>query len=220
MSASHRPHRASPRFVVLHGLRIKGRAGTEELAKWSLRPEPDVAGELAGLAGGGRVAEVTRPGPAWTLTDAGRSDHQGELDSELADQECGPCRRELESAFERFLSLNDDLLEAVSAWQVRPFGSTTVPNDHSEPAYDAGVLRRVGSVHNRVAPALQAAAGVLERLRPYEDRLAGALGRCRAGDHAWLASPRVESYHTVWFELHEDLLVSLGRSRSQSSSQQ
>jgi len=35
-----------------------------------------------------------------------------------------------------------------------------------------------------------------------------------AGEHTWLTRPTVDSYHTVWFELHEDLLATLGRTRS------
>jgi hypothetical protein len=29
-----------------------------------------------------------------------------------------------------------------------------------------------------------------------------------------VASPRVDSYHSVWFELHEDLIRLAGRTRS------
>ena len=48
----------------------------------------------------------------------------------------------------------------------------------------------------------------------YEPALAAALARADAGDEAWVASPRCDSYHTVWMRLHEDLLLALGRERS------
>jgi pyruvate,orthophosphate dikinase len=35
----------------------------------------------------------------------------------------------------------------------------------------------------------------------------------RAGDHRFVASPRVDSYHSVWFELHEDVIRLAGRTR-------
>ena len=35
-----------------------------------------------------------------------------------------------------------------------------------------------------------------------------------AGNHAYLADG-LESYHTVWFQLHEDLLTTLGISREE-----
>ena len=34
------------------------------------------------------------------------------------------------------------------------------------------------------------------------------------GDHEWLTSPRIDSYHTVWMQLHEDLLLALGKNRA------
>ena len=35
----------------------------------------------------------------------------------------------------------------------------------------------------------------------------------RAGDGRYAASPRIDSLHQVWFELHQDLLLTLGRER-------
>ena len=34
-----------------------------------------------------------------------------------------------------------------------------------------------------------------------------------AGDTDWFTKPMIPSYHTVWFELHEDLLATLGIER-------
>jgi hypothetical protein len=31
-----------------------------------------------------------------------------------------------------------------------------------------------------------------------------------------VSSPKIESYHTLWFELHEDLLRLLGKRRSEA----
>jgi hypothetical protein len=36
----------------------------------------------------------------------------------------------------------------------------------------------------------------------------------RAGDKEWFTGPLVDSYHTVWFELHEDLMATLGLERA------
>ena len=35
-----------------------------------------------------------------------------------------------------------------------------------------------------------------------------------AGDGKYVASPRVDSYHSIWFELHEDLILLAGRNRA------
>ena len=34
------------------------------------------------------------------------------------------------------------------------------------------------------------------------------------GNGKYIASPRVDSYHGVWFELHEDLILLAGRTRA------
>ena len=48
---------------------------------------------------------------------------------------------------------------------------------------------------------------------PYRERLRSARRRVVDGEHDWFTSPRVDSYHTVWMELHEDLLAALGWER-------
>jgi hypothetical protein len=35
-----------------------------------------------------------------------------------------------------------------------------------------------------------------------------------AGAREWFTRPVIDSYHTVWFELHEDLLSTLGLARA------
>jgi pyruvate,orthophosphate dikinase len=51
-------------------------------------------------------------------------------------------------------------------------------------------------------------------LSAYGVRLGRAIERAGAGDPRFVASPRVDSYHGVWFELHEDLIQLAGRSRA------
>jgi hypothetical protein len=52
------------------------------------------------------------------------------------------------------------------------------------------------------------------RFGDYRSRLRAARTRVEDGDAAWLTSPRIDSYHTVWMQLHEDLLLALGRDRA------
>lgn len=63
-------------------------------------------------------------------------------------------------------------------------------------------------------PVLDALAGRLARFSRYAKRLDRAVDRS-VGDPAWLESPALDSIHTVWFELHEHLLATLGRDRTQ-----
>ena len=60
---------------------------------------------------------------------------------------------------------------------------------------------------------IDAVAAQLPRLNSYSSKLIAALGKIKAGDSAWLARPLVDSYHTVWFELHEELIGAAGLTR-------
>ncbi|HEV3054876.1 MAG TPA: hypothetical protein VGX45_09500, partial [Solirubrobacteraceae bacterium] len=48
---------------------------------------------------------------------------------------------------------------------------------------------------------------------PYAGRFADALQKVQAGDTSWLLKPLIDSYHTVWFEFHEELIGLAGLSR-------
>ena len=54
----------------------------------------------------------------------------------------------------------------------------------------------------------------LARLSRYHDRLQRAARMVSEGDHRFIASPIVDSYHSIWFELHEDLILLAGRTRA------
>ena len=106
------------------------------------------------------------------------------------------------------------MLDACSRWQVRDIAGTAVVNDHRDPAYDARVVADLAALHNRVEPLCDDLAGALERYRPYGDQLSRAVARVEAGERDWFTKPVLPSYHTVWFELHEDLLTTLGLDRT------
>jgi pyruvate,orthophosphate dikinase len=87
-------------------------------------------------------------------------------------------------------------------------------NDHSDPEYDAGVLTRLGALHVDAIAWLQPLVAGLPRLAAYRERLERAASLVREGDGRYVASPRVDSYHSIWFELHEDLILLAGRNRA------
>jgi pyruvate,orthophosphate dikinase len=65
---------------------------------------------------------------------------------------------------------------------------------------------------------MQRLAALSPRLGAYGARLARAAGRIAAGDHVYVAKVIADSYHTVWFELHEDLLSLAGLARQPAAS--
>jgi hypothetical protein len=58
----------------------------------------------------------------------------------------------------------------------------------------------------------------VERFDEYPRRLRAAVRRLDEGDWEWFTSPRIDSYHTVWMQVHEDLLLALGRERADEPS--
>lgn len=121
----------------------------------------------------------------------------------------------LAADYARFEAVNREVKAIVTDWQVRPVGGQRLPNDHSDPAYDDGVLDRLAQAHERAEKVLAALAQRVPRLVRYGERLAMALERAEAGESDWVSGVRCDSYHTVWFELHEDLLRMLDRQREE-----
>lgn len=177
---------------------------------WDLLHEVRLRGVVASSAS---VAEnellqaewIVLRGANVVLTPAGREAHAawarlavGSPEEELARQ-----------TYDRFLVYNTELLEVCTAWQLRPDGGL---NDHSDRAYDFSVIERLDRLHERVAPLIDRLGERVRRFDGYTGRLAAALDRV-ADDRQWFASPRCDSYHTVWMQLHEDLLGAVGASR-------
>ena len=64
---------------------------------------------------------------------------------------------------------------------------------------------------------LNRAGEVSPRFTRYGERLSEALEQVET-DPRFMVSPAVDSYHTVWFEAHEDFLLTLGRTREAEGS--
>jgi pyruvate,orthophosphate dikinase len=56
------------------------------------------------------------------------------------------------------------------------------------------------------------------RLAPFAVRFGRAAQGIARGDGSLIASPLKDSYHTVWFEFHEELIHLCGRDRAAEES--
>jgi hypothetical protein len=200
------PPAADNGLAVLHALRCCGHSGTARVAAAAGLDPADAESELIDLAVDGLVTREGGPFGAWGLTDAGRAADAERITAEL---ESAAARPAVTAAYERFLVLNPELLDLCTAWQLRSVDGATTVNDHGDPAYDARVLDRFTDLDARAAAVCAAPAAALPRFGRYRDRLARALARAVAGELQYVADD-VASYHTVWAELHEDLLATLG----------
>jgi hypothetical protein len=196
-------------FLVLHGLAVK-KAGTATAVAEILGEDPGrVATALQAGVGAGRAVEARE---LFMATPAGREWLAERYPTEFAEFRA---TAEATESYERFERVNRELLRLFTEWQMMPVGNETVPNDHSDADYDDRIIDRLGALHERAERPLEQFAELEPRLGQYPRRLEAAYDKVLAGDHDFVSGAKVDSYHTVWFELHEDLLRMLGREREE-----
>ena len=191
MSTDSVPALSEEAWTLLHDLRLRG-----------FRPAKGGAVEdelvTAGL--------VTARGANIALSPAGREAHAAWARLAPGSED----EAQAKGAYERFLALNVEFLRICTDWQLKPGNE---PNDHADAAYDFKILERLDRLDDRAGQVLEGLGKIVPRFGGYRPRLTDALDKI-SEDRAWLASPRCDSYHTVWMQLHEDLLTAVGVNRA------
>ena len=209
--AATRDGAAAPAAVtaddVLRALIVKGYA-TPEGAATALRATPEEMSELFDRLVADGLAEMAAG--SFRLTADGRDVAKEKI---AADTERWGADNAA-AALDAFLALDHRMKETVTAWQMREVDGTQTFNDHADAQYDAKVLDDLAGLHADAAAWLTPLVASLPRLSAYRERLERAAAAARGGDNRYVASPRVDSYHGVWFELHEDLILLAGRNRA------
>jgi HemN C-terminal domain len=188
-------------LTVLQAVRLKGRVSLADLAATLGEDADDLASTVDRLIESGLLLD----GNALRVSPDGRV-RLGEL---LATEREHIDTAALAGAYAEFRTVNAEFKALVTDWQLKD----GQPNTHEDRGYDAAVLARLDDVHHRVAPVIDAAAAQLPRLSRYSAKLQAALDNVHAGETAWVSRPLIDSYHTVWFELHEELIVAAGLTR-------
>ena len=197
------------RFAVLHAIALRRKADVDALERSTGIAREEIETTLAAAAAEKLVIEargvrlLSPTGTAWLDTAYPTEFAAARSDADLA------------AAYHRFETVNRELKALITAWQTMTVGGQSVPNDHSDADYDEKVISRLGDLHERAESVIAALAARVPRLARYTDRLGSALERAEAGENDWVSGVRCDSYHTVWFEMHEDLLRLLGRKREE-----
>ncbi|GAA5061264.1 hypothetical protein [Nocardia callitridis] len=191
---------------ILQAARLKGRPSEADLTAAACLTEAETAEALAVVRSLIAAGELDRAGARLQLNAAGRA----RLDSLLTVERTTVDRRLLRKQYRDFGEINTAFKQLVTDWQLI---DGTQPNDHHDPEYDAHIVRQLAELHRRFAPLLEQFVRLVPRLAAYQRRFVRALDHVESGDHAWLARPLIDSYHTVWFELHEELIGLAGLSR-------
>lgn len=195
-------------LAVLQAVRLKGRVAPADLAATlgeELETVTDVVERLTALG-------LLVDGATVRITAGGRT----RLETLLGEERDSTDSTAMAAAYNDFRPVNADFKSLVTDWQLKggPDGS---PNTHDDAEYDSAVLARLDDVHARVLPIIGAAAMQLPRLTGYSTKLVAALDKVKAGETFWLTRPLIDSYHTVWFELHEELISAVGTTREEAA---
>jgi hypothetical protein len=199
----------SEQHLVLHGLAIKKYAQPEAIASLLDLPVDKVSRIIADGVARGSVQDVagkfTVAATARVSLQANHSRYFGSLRS----------NEPFQAAYQSFEKVNVDLKALITDWQTMKIGGKIVPNDHSDEAYDEQILKRLAKLHRQAERILDAMAAELPRMRVYRAKLEEALANAEDGRIEWVSDAKIESYHTMWFELHEDLLCMMGQQRTE-----
>ena len=203
---------SAPDLRVLHAVRVVGFAEVPALARRAGVDAGVTEDLLLDAAARGWVTHAAFAGlGGWSLTAAGRAEGERRLAAELTDVDG---RDEVRAVHRDFLPLNARLQEACTRWQLHPTPADPLAsNDHADTAWDAAVLDDLAAVESGLVPLAARLVGVLQRFAGYDERFAAARRRAAPRAPGWVAGTDVDSCHRVWFELHEDLVATLGVER-------
>ncbi|KQO59718.1 PEP-utilizing enzyme [Curtobacterium sp. Leaf261] len=181
-------------FTVLQALRVRGFATTEQIVESTGLTEVVIESTLAGTDERGHTQVTGGKRAMHTLTPAGRARSVLLADDRLSKAD----RATISGVYESFLFPNRDFKQLTTDAQS-----------------GADVADRLDAVHQTIGGVIGELVSVDPRFGRYSDRFEAAIAGYRAGDRDALARPLSGSYHDVWMELHEDLIATLGRVRTE-----
>ncbi len=201
-------------LLILHTLRIRGFVQSSEIVVSTGLKLEEVENCLDSFRENSLVSYREGRIEGWMLTQEGREESQQLVSSEL---ESSGFTEEINSNYQRFLSINQKFLSLCTDWQLRTVEGEQEINDHSDEAYDEEVIARLVDINDEIQPVCQSLATSLNRFEGYSNRFSEALHKVQNNEPEWFTKPMIDSYHTIWFELHENLLSTLGIERSKET---
>lgn len=189
---------------IMLALRIRGPQTTGDIARLLDSRRRAVDDRVAVLV---RHAVVEPVGSAWRITRSGRT----VCDNLLAELRTTVVVAALDRLYVKFVPLNDRIKAVLTTWQLRSVpGGGFLINTHDDPAYDDSVMARLAEAHAHAQGWLAEIATLIPTFGRRTALLNDALYRAKAGQTEYVMSPWVNSYHSIWFEVHEELLLRHG----------
>jgi pyruvate,orthophosphate dikinase len=188
---------------LLRAIQLRGVASLQSLSEMLICPTETIA----------KAIEALGPLPIETMKAGVRLSAEGRrmLDDSLQVERSVADRTALNDIIVRFEPLDAAFKQLVTDWQLRP--SSGGGGEEEAARNLASLVQSLDRIHTPIMRIVVEAALHAPRLARINHRLAHARDRIGAGDLAMLASPIRDSYHSIWFELHEELLHLSGRTR-------
>lgn len=200
---------SDPKFLTHHALRIKGFSKSDTLAEIVALDVDVVEKHLQDLQAE-EMAMFREARSLWQLTPTGRAAHPEVLAKDIA----GLDLDSLKPHYHNFLEINDTFKHLCGDWQLRD----GAPNDHSDAKYDKEIIQRLMKLHSNAEPIVSTMATIVPRLSPYVPRLDSTCKMVVGGANNMFTGVMCGSFHDVWMELHEDLILTQGIDRAAEGS--
>lgn len=196
--------------TTLHCLTLKQLSDVEGLVAILDQDPDDVKSALEQAVSDGNAMAARGK---FMITPAGRSTLDDTYPQLFADERASA---EIASAMDLFESgVNKQVLALTTAWQEVEVAGERQPNDHSDTAYDAKIIDKLGAVLDKTSTVLAPLITTQPSVDRFLSRISDALTRAEDGELDYVSSVRIDSFHTVWFQMHEHILRITGRERDE-----
>lgn len=193
-------------LLTLHAVRLLGFADTVSVAQRLRQDADDVEQLLIGAGTQGWAVRSSFGGcRGWSLTVAGRTENERLLAEEM---NSAGGQAAVTGVHGDFGELNEQVVAACSRLQLEWLSVGHRP----APGINAPTLETFAHALASLTGMEARLTAVLPRFGGYAKRLSRAL-ESAASDPAWLVATDRDSFHRIWFELHEDLIATLGIQR-------
>ncbi|MFC9357941.1 hypothetical protein ACFTZB_15395 [Rhodococcus sp. NPDC057014] len=197
-----------PNELTVHTLTLRQLGSAEQLAEINALPIADVEAALEKAVADGAVMAARGN---YMITPAGREFLDDVYVRAFAGLRADPAVTDAMDSFET--GVNKQVLTLTTDWQTIEVDGARVSNDHADADYDAKIVEKLGRVHEKTQKVLQPLAQQNPLVDRFLDRIGAALIRAEGGETDYVSGVRVDSVHTVWFQMHEHILRLTGRER-------
>ncbi|PBC49973.1 hypothetical protein CJ179_11815 [Rhodococcus sp. ACS1] len=197
-----------PNELTIHTLTLRQLGSAEQLAEINALPIADVEAALEKAVADGAVMAARGN---YMITPAGREFLDDVYARAFAGLRADPAVTDAMDSFET--GVNKQVLTLTTDWQTIEVDGARVSNDHADADYDARIVEKLGRVHEKTQKVLQPLAQQNPLVDRFLDRIGAALIRAEGGETDYVSGVRVDSVHTVWFQMHEHILRLTGRER-------